>query len=745
MNPTQPIKGISLFIAFLFLTTTAFSQNSSTAEPDTTDLYDRVIMDRVTVVGDPVWKNSIPGAASYIGSRELEKQNYSDINRVLRGVSGVNIQEEDGYGLRPNIGLRGAGMERSSKLNIMEDGVLIAPAPYSAPAAYYFPMVHRMSSVEVRKGSSQIKYGPNTTGGALNLISTSIPSELSGNAEFSLGDNSANKFYGNIGSTYQNFGFLIEGSQINTNGFKDLDGGGSTGFDIQDFIAKFMVRTNPDASIYQRVDFKLGYYNEVSDETYLGLSREDFDESPFRRYAASQNDQMNAEQIQMMARHFALISEDLDITTTLYRNEFTRDWYKLQTVNGISPAGVLRNPDQNQAAYDILRGAQSSDDALSLRSNNRDYFSQGIESIIAYSVETGSVENDIRVGLRLHQDEEDRFQFEDGYRMENGEMILTSAGVPGTQANRIGSATALAAYVQNDISVSDFTFTPGIRFENIWFENRDFGTSDIERTGSDVSLNEYTINVFVPGIGVAFEWTDEVTLISGLHKGFSPPSPGSSADTRSEESINYELGFRYETDAYRVESIGFFNNYSNLVGSDLAAGGGGGTTAQFNAGEVEVFGLELSAETNIALLFDKEYSIPFALNYTYTNATFQNSFDSSFSPWGSVQSGDKLPFIPEHQMNVSLGIDYNEYSLNLNANSTSSMRTTAGKGSIPEDSKTDSYIIVDASGSYTATETFEVFANLRNLFNNTYIVSDRPHGIRPGLPRTFMGGLKVNF
>src|SRR5690606_7589741 len=115
--------------------------------------------------------------------------------------------------------------------------------------------------------------------------------------------------------------------------------------------------------------------------------------------------------------------------------------------------------------------------------------------------------------------------------------------------------------------------------------------------------------------------TDALTLLGGVHRGFSPPSPGSSSETKSELSLNYELGFRYDRSSFRAEVIGFYNDYTNLLGSDLAAGGGTGTTAQFNAGGVEIYGLEVAADLDLKELLKIESAlfsaIPLHANYTW--------------------------------------------------------------------------------------------------------------------------------
>ena len=220
------------------------SSAEESSAPDTAP----AIFERVRVVGSPEQVETIPGSVAYLDAETLERQGYFDVHRVLSLVPGVYIQEEDGYGLRPNIGMRGSGSERSSKITTMEDGVLIAPAPYAAPSAYYFPTVGRMEGVEVRKGSSSIQNGPFTNGGVLNFVSSSIPSDFGGELNFAVGENNTLRAHLKAGDSVGRFGWLVETYQYDTEGFKELDGGGETGFGLQDYMVKFRLTSDPGAS-----------------------------------------------------------------------------------------------------------------------------------------------------------------------------------------------------------------------------------------------------------------------------------------------------------------------------------------------------------------------------------------------------------------------------------------------------------------------------------------------------------------
>ncbi len=320
------------FLPLLVLSMQLQGQQRDTTQTLPVVNLNEVVLQAKVIFGSKFEARNRTGSSYYISPEEIKRFNYTDVTRTLRAVPGVNVYEEDGFGLRPNISLRGTSPERSAKITLMEDGVLIAPAPYSAPAAYYFPTIARMQAVEILKGSSQVQYGPFTTGGAINMVSTEVPERFGAFLNASYGSFQSSRFHTQLGDSQKDFGYSVEYLNYNSNGFKNLDTGGDTGFDKNDLVAKFRFNVNPEGDIKQAIEFKFQYADENSDETYLGLSQEDFDLDPFRRYSASSQDLMETDHTQFMLSHTLDFSDYFRITTVAYRNRFNRNWYKLNDV-----------------------------------------------------------------------------------------------------------------------------------------------------------------------------------------------------------------------------------------------------------------------------------------------------------------------------------------------------------------------------------------------------------------------------
>jgi len=700
-------------------------------------------IDVVTIIGRATDTADVPGSAHIIDAEVLAAFNQSDILRVLRAVPGVYVQEEEGFGLRPNIGIRGSGLDRSARIALLEDGVLIAPAPYAASSAYYFPTQRRMHAIEVLKGPAAVAVGPRTTGGAINLISTPIPNDKSLNADIRVGENSALDAHLNAGHRGERVSWLIETVQASSDGFKTIDAPATenTGFDLEDYVGKLQIDSDASSRVYQSLRLKIGFNDQDSDATYLGLTRADFEIDPYRRYAASANDEFTGEHKQIQATYVVDPGKLWRGEVTTYKNDFDRNWYKLQSVAGSSLSGVLDDPSTFADEYAYLTGISSPDDSLQVRANNRSYYSKGIQGRIEWNLAFADTEVLLNTGFRIHEDQEDRFQHQDGYRMQDGLLVLTSQGDPGSQSNRVSTANAHSIFVDAKVYAGRWVLTPGIRYEDIDLERLDFSTADPARANGPSRIRDDSQSEVIPGFGALYRLNDDWRLLAGIHKGYNPPAAGSSAD--AETSVNVELGTRFDNDAFHMEGIYFVNDYDNLVGTVTESTGGGGQIGdQFDGGEAVVSGVELSVGSELAF---RTLRLPFDLRYTWTmEAEFENAFESDFDPWGDVQAGDELPYIPEHQLRATAGIDMDRFRVNLGASYVDKMRTVAAQGGFGPDTTIDSHIVWDIVGTWDFASSVSAYIKIDNLFDEAYVASTRPAGLRPGLPRTAYLGIQYS-
>ena len=711
-------------------------------------------IEEVTIVGSREQAQRIAGSAHYIGSDKLAQFAYSDIQRIAREVPGVAIQIEDGYGLRPNIGIRGVATERSGRITLLEDNVLIAPAPYSAPSAYYFPTVGRLSAIEVVKGPAAITQGPYTIGGALNMVSTPIPTEMSGNIVTEAGENSTYRVHATYGGRSESgFGFLLETHQWQSDGFQDIDrSDNNTGLDVEDYTVKLSYAPSDSA---HAIELKLQSTDQNSNQSYLGLTDRDFDNNAFRRYGISALDNIKTEHEQQILRYSYDISDSLDVSVTAYNNEHQRDWFKtegididgsssaedfdraswanvLQAINsGTSLSGF--NPDQLQS---ILNG--SSDTApgsIQLRSNKREYFSRGVQVGLNFSGMIGSSLHDLEFGIRLHEDEEDRLQRNSNYRQNNGELTLDDLGILGNAGNRVQQAQALAIHIHDNIQLGDWTLSPGLRYEDIEQKRTRFADGEL-RTFRDSRQND--TQVFLPGLGILYQVNDSLSLLGGAHKGFTAPSNSPNVD--EETAINYELGFRYQNGSLSTELIGFMSDYDNILGECTSSSGSDCTIGDaFNGDAATVAGLELLVSANLAR--SSSYRIPVSLSYTLIDGEFDTDIaDTDF--FGSVSKGDPLPYLPENQFLASVGFEKNNWAAYLSGNYVDEVCVRASCGDFE---KTDNTFTVDISANYQFSSALNFYARVENLTSEEDILGRQPYGARPNKDRTVTAGLRFNF
>jgi Fe(3+) dicitrate transport protein len=733
-----------LTITFSQMTFAATEQ--STAEPSEPKVEIIELQERIQIIGHNKTLRKESGSATLLDELMLEKFKFDDLNRVLYNVPGVNIREEDGYGLRPNIGFRGATPERSKKISVMEDRVLIGPAPYSAPAAYYFPMMSKMTSIEVFKGPAAIKYGPNTVAGAINMTTRQIPVDAEGAIDLAIGSDGYGKVKAHFGTTNGKFGYLVEGAHIQADGFKELDGGGDTGFSKNDIMTK--LKYDFSSSNYKQVvELKYSYATEESNETYLGLTDSDFEKNPNRRYVSSQHDLMDWNHQQVQLTHF-IAGTNFDITTQIYRNEFERSWNKISGFkDGLINRDlqeILANPEDevNAAFYQVLTGQRNSEqeyEKIILGDNAREYLSQGIQTELYTSFSLFDFNHTLNTGIRFHQDQINRYHTEEVFMMQNF-SLTPDDGITIPTTTNLEKTDAIAVFIEDTISLYALDLTLGLlgEFFDSYYQN--------QAPDQEGDWLKKETSILLPSISGFYTLNKHAGILFGIHEGFIPTSPRQGPEVDVENSINYEFGGRYNNGNASIEAIFFYNDIQNLKEScsfSTASSCGNDLDAEYNSGEASVYGLEFSSAYTHRL--NNGLDMPLSLVYTYTSSEFKSDFNSDFPMWGNVIAGDALPYLPDHQVTANIGLMGDLWEVNVLGRYIDDMLEASGDGVTLSNVSTKAYTTIDVSGSYDFNSYGLVYFKAINLLDTQEIVSRRPYGARPSKNRQFQLGYQYNF
>ena len=706
---------------------------------------EEVSIEVIEIIGSQEDAKEIAGSASVITEEELEVYEYTDIHKILSNVPGVNFRPEEGYGLRPNISIRGTYADRSGKVTLMEDGILIAPAPYAASSAYYFPTAGRIAGVEVLKGPAAISQGPYTVGGAINLISTPIADESGGLINQELGQDDTSRTHLHYSVVDSQVALLVESHTWDTDGFDSIKGSDAdTGFDKDDIVIK--LRINSDSSldgVYHELNIKYQDSDESSDQSYVGLADADFRKDAHSRYGLSAYDNMDNSH-ETISFNYVADFGNLELSATMYNNDFARNWFKVDKIdnkkvyghgNGINNIIAASNAGEATASA-ILNGTNAEAVEIKLKNNNRAYTSEGTDLKLQYTTDNQS----LTMGYRDTEDTEDRFQVYATTDWLNGQLGSLNVGSdPGYSSNnRLTTAQAAAFYINEEINFGALTVNVGYRSED-WEISQDRYV-DAARSaiatdkGYPKQLSDSDNSLM--GFGATYDVNDTTQLFFGFHEGFTPTGGG--ADP--EEADNLEIGVRYSDEDSYFEAVYFDTDYQNMFGECTASGGATGSCEigdSFNAGEASISGFELVAQTEMTSESGIKY--PLSMVYTSTDASFDNTFDSDF--WGSVTSGMDIPDLPDSQLALQAGF---ETQTGLRGSATYySYGSTCSVASCAAETSVDSYNVIDASLTKMISDQLDVYVVVENITDETDVVARAPkNGARAQKPCSFTVGVR---
>jgi Fe(3+) dicitrate transport protein len=299
--------------------------------------------------------------------------------------------------------------------------------------------------------------------------------------------------------------------------------------------------------------------------------------------------------------------------------------------------------------------------------------------------------------------------------------------------------------MQATLSAGGFTVVPGVRYENIDFERRNFLNGAVGATD---------LQQWIPGLGATWRATDELTFFAGAHRGFAPPrvedivtNAGGIVDLDAELSWNYEIGVRARpSPGVGLELTAFRMDFSNQIVPTSVAGGVGATLT--SAGETLHQGMEA--------LVDYAQPLPAGLDgyarlvWTWLpDAEYVGTRFSGVTGFGTTRvTGNRLPYAAENLGTLTLGVGATRWRAQVEGVYTGEMYTddlnTVAITANGQRGRMPSHVVWNATLNFAATDSIDVYATVKNVADQTYVV-DMVRGLIPGSPRLVQVGAAARF
>jgi Fe(3+) dicitrate transport protein len=638
---------------------------------------------------------NIPGTVNVVDGQQIRESGAQSVGQIINRIPGVNYLDEDGRGLKPNIGLRGLDPLRNRNLLVLVDGKFpIGMTLYGDPAAYYMIPLQNVERVEVIKGASPVLYGGYSVGGVVNMITKR--GEVIPETKIDIGYGSWNGLTAQIstGADKGKFNYYVSGLRRQGDGYRD-----QADYAVDDYTIRLgtQIDETSEFSLY------LNYFNENS-ETPGGITQAMYDQDP--QQSQHPVDEFYAKRFSAALSFKKTIGTNQTISTSLYGNYFVRDWWIAKT--GTFVEGFLR---------DIA----------------------AIGNVTEYNLTKpiAGHENSLIVGVRLHTDRLDDI----GIR--NTSSITARSGA--TTGNKINTSFIYEGFIYDEFGITpNLTFAPGLRYTSVKYSR-----NDLAAASAAVDVDTAIVNdAFVYSGGLIYKIKEHSRVYATYSRGYQPPAlnsvmaPGTinaGEDLQAETSENFEIGFRTAPYSWLALNV---SAYRMLFDNKVVAVSG----VNKNVGQSFHRGVEAELELGAW------HGLSFFVNATVQKATFDN--DVLMTTTGESAKGNILPNAPQRLaaagIRYRLPLENHKIVFNVSHNyvgkqysdidNTEQGSDNGNIGAIP------AYNVTNFTANYSY-KNWGLYVNVNNVFDEKYFTLRWAtwNGIIPSPGRNFVTGVTFKF
>lgn len=632
----------------------------------------------------------VPASVQVVPAQLMEDQGMTSMADVLRYVPGTLMGQ--GEGNRDQPVLRGI----NTTSDFFVDGV--------RDDAMYQRDLYNLERVEVLKGPGGMAFGRGGAGGVINRVTKRADFKPHSEVSLSAGTEGARR------------GTVDLGNKINEVASWRINGMVEDSDNFRDFFYLKRHAVNPTLTLAPTAStaITLGY-EYLDDERLADRGIPSQDGRPYEtsrsRFFGSPDQNVSKNTVNGI---YAILDHDLghglQLKNTFRATKYDKFYQNVLANSAVSSTGTLTMSAYNQ---DIER---------------TNYFNQ---TDLVAKFRTGGVEHTLLTGIEIGTQKNDVV----GFRAANISNVPASAAYrdasyTSPSSNNRSEADLAAVYVQDQVTLAPaWKLTAGVRYDQfkVKVDDRLPANQDLDRTDKE----------FSPRLGLVWQPSSTQTYYASYSYSFLPSGDNLSlatnnVDLEPEESLNYELGGRWDLSPALTLSAAIFRTDRDKVK----------TRDPLDPTRLQLSGLQRTEGVELGLQGDVMKNWQVYAGAAYLDARTEKAVGGS-STAASTPAGRRVGLVPKRSFSLWNKFDLaGGWGLGLGVVYQSEIYT-----SLTNAVKLPSFVRADGAVYYTFNDKkTRVALNIENLFDKKYYpTAHSDNNISPGAPRTAMLTVATSF